>query len=634
MTTEQIFQLLLAPSTFEEASSFRSILRQVLYSGLRWGGVAGALGLLLYVGAEILALGRPVVWLQGAGGTVEPVVIAEDLLLFALCGAAALLPAFRPSLAQGRALGAVGTVVGAGIFLRSDLTQGMMVEVEFIALLYLLVVVVVPFRPWQALAVGAGIGAVFLLLTEFGWAIPVENLEDLRFSHHALGLGASLGLGLIISTVLYATRLAQYRVSRAANRALRKERDRFETLFDSLPTPVVHGRHEGEDLVVEDVNTAFEDTFGHREDEIEGEVLGDLLAPEAERDDAREMSRRALAGEIQKAERRRTTTEGPRAFRIDFAARSGENGPPEGYRIYTDITDRKRREEKIRQAKKDAEAARAEAEKARAEAEEASRMKSALLANMSHEIRTPLTSILGFAEAIEEEVGASSGPQEEASWSKLSQFAGLIGKSGRRLLETLNGVLNLSKLEAGQMELASEPIDVSSQAKALTEEFHHRAEEANVDCRVETNGRPVLAGADEGGVQIALRNLISNAIKYTDPGGDVRVRAYGDDGAAVLEVEDTGIGMDPEALDRLFRPFRQESEGFDREHEGTGIGLAVTQKVVQRMGGTIEVRTEKGTGTCFVVRLPSAEDSSPVGRAEDASPQVVGRGHSPDEGDR
>jgi hypothetical protein len=120
MTSKRIFQVLLAPSTFEKSGRFEGVLRQVLCAGLRWGGVAGGLGLLLYVSAEVLMLGRPVVWSQGAGEAAGKVVIAEDVLLLALCGAAAALPAFRPTLLQGRALGATGTVVGASIFLRSD----------------------------------------------------------------------------------------------------------------------------------------------------------------------------------------------------------------------------------------------------------------------------------------------------------------------------------------------------------------------------------------------------------------------------------------------------------------------------------------------------------------------------------
>ena len=116
--------------------------------------------------------------------------------------------------------------------------------------------------------------------------------------------------------------------------------------------------------------------------------------------------------------------------------------------------------------------------------------------------------------------------------------------------------------------------------------------------------------ADEGGVQVVLRNLVSNAIKYTEAGGEARIRAYeeqegGSENAAVLEVEDTGIGMDPEGVEVLFDSFRQESEGLSREYEGTGLGLAVTRKIVEQMDGVIDVETEKGTGSRFAVRLPA-----------------------------
>ncbi|MFB6248456.1 MAG: sensor histidine kinase, partial [Salinibacter sp.] len=121
---------------------------------------------------------------------------------------------------------------------------------------------------------------------------------------------------------------------------------------------------------------------------------------------------------------------------------------------------------------------------------------------------------------------------------------------------------------------------------------------------------PAAAEADEGGVQIVLRNLLSNAIKYTGEGGTVRVRSLQDEGRAVLEVEDTGIGMDPEAAERLFEPFRQASEGFGREYEGAGVGLAVTSEAVAQMDGSIEVETEKGEGTRFTVFLPAASELS------------------------
>ncbi|WP_251954815.1 PAS domain S-box protein [Salinibacter ruber] len=328
-----------------------------------------------------------------------------------------------------------------------------------------------------------------------------------------------------------------------------------------------------------------------------------------------------------------------------------EDGNPEGEvaRIrgtIQDITDRKEREETLRAAKEEteqsrkeaeearqeaeearqeAEEAKEEAEEARREAEEASRLKSALLANMSHEIRTPLTSIIGFAEMLGREASGLELPEE----SPLAGYASTIERSGKRLLETLNGVLNLSKLQAGQMEMEVGPVDLSEQARLAAGELRPEAEEKEISLELETGGGPaafaeadIVANADEGGVQIVLRNLLSNAIKYTDEGG-VTVRTYrededqedGDqedghpqeDGRAVLEVEDTGIGMDPEVAEGLFEPFRQASEGLSREYEGTGIGLAVTKRAAEEMGGSIEVETQKGEGSRFTVRFPAAE---------------------------
>ncbi len=246
---------------------------------------------------------------------------------------------------------------------------------------------------------------------------------------------------------------------------------------------------------------------------------------------------------------------------------------------------------------------------AKAEAEAANRMKSAFLANMSHEIRTPLTSIIGFAEAIGDEVEALRDHPGGADLSQLGHFSRLIQKGGTRLLKTLEGVLNLSKLETGQMELSSEPVDLAGQAQWIAEELRAKAQEKGLDLDVRAGEVPAWARADEGGVQIVLQNLVSNAIKYTEPGGEVQVRSYRQNGSAVLEVEDTGIGMDPEVAEDLFEPFRQASEGLDREYEGVGVGLAVTKKAVEEMGGTIEVDTEKGKGSRFVVGLPNGSES-------------------------
>lgn len=159
------------------------------------------------------------------------------------------------------------------------------------------------------------------------------------------------------------------------------------------------------------------------------------------------------------------------------------------------------------------------------------------------------------------------------------------------------------------MKLSSKPVDLSGQASQVVEEFRAKANDKELELKVRADGEPLEAWADEGGVQIVLQNLISNAIKYTESGGEIHVRSYHQNGSAVIEVEDTGIGMKPEAAGDLFEPFRQASKGMSRKYEGTGVGLAVTQKAVEQMDGSIDVETQKGEGSCFALRLPSTEEN-------------------------
>jgi PAS domain S-box-containing protein len=254
----------------------------------------------------------------------------------------------------------------------------------------------------------------------------------------------------------------------------------------------------------------------------------------------------------------------------------------------TGVLDRIEREQELVQAKETA--------------EEASELKSAFLANMSHEIRTPLTSIIGFAEAIGE--SAPSASSHEENGQETHHFASLIEKSGRRLLDTLNSVLDFSQLEAGSMSVSPKQVDVAAEIEETTDLFRTRAEDAEVELVTRLSDPPVHAYADPEALRRILRNLVSNAVKFTDPGGRVTIRAKETDVGVELEVEDTGIGIDPEFVPNLFDAFKQESTGSDRTHEGSGLGLAVAHRLVNLMHGSIDVDTEKGEGTCFTVQLP------------------------------
>ncbi|MEX1055340.1 MAG: ATP-binding protein, partial [Rhodothermales bacterium] len=234
---------------------------------------------------------------------------------------------------------------------------------------------------------------------------------------------------------------------------------------------------------------------------------------------------------------------------------------------------------------------------AKEEAEEMTRLKSAFLANMSHEIRTPLTGIIGFATVLSKEL-----PLEQR------EFAELIRESGRRLMEMLNSVLDLAKLESDQMLLQSCAIDLSMETRRATDLLRSLAQEKGLtlECLTGQDADRVMVAADRAALNRVLHNLIGNAIKFTEDGG-VRVQIWSADDRCYLAVSDTGVGIDDQFLPLVFDEFRQESSGTMRSHQGTGLGLAITRRLVDLMCGHISVESEKGKGSTFTVSLPIAE---------------------------
>lgn len=231
----------------------------------------------------------------------------------------------------------------------------------------------------------------------------------------------------------------------------------------------------------------------------------------------------------------------------------------------------------------------------RAEAAErrANQAKSDFLANMSHELRTPLNAMLGYTELVAEEVAELDAPGVIGDLQR-------IGRSGDHLLQLVNDILDLSKIEAGRMELTLEPVEleplVNATLDALGPVLGARGN------TVETELAAVVVSADVVRLQQCLSNLLANAAKFTE-GGRITVRVR-DDG---IEVEDTGIGMTPEQLERVFDPFAQAEATTARQFGGTGLGLAIVERLIVRMGGSIEARSELGRGTCFRLCLPVIE---------------------------
>ncbi len=233
--------------------------------------------------------------------------------------------------------------------------------------------------------------------------------------------------------------------------------------------------------------------------------------------------------------------------------------------------------------------------KAKEQAEEVAQMKSAFLANMSHEIRTPLTGILGFAGVLAEEVG-----------DEHREFVQLIEKSGRRLLETLNSVLDLARLEADQMDLDANVLPVGEHVEDTVSLLVPLAAEKGLNLQTIVEDEAATARLDAGCLGRIVNNLVGNAIKFTMDGG-VTVRVTADADKVRVQVHDTGIGIDEEFLPNLFEEFKQESTGIGRSHEGSGLGLTITRKLVEMMHGTIAVESAKETGSTFTVTFPRAE---------------------------
>jgi signal transduction histidine kinase len=236
---------------------------------------------------------------------------------------------------------------------------------------------------------------------------------------------------------------------------------------------------------------------------------------------------------------------------------------------------------------------------ARDEAERANRAKSEFLANMSHELRTPLNAIIGFSEMLESGYGGTLS-ERQASYTKD------IHDSGQHLLQIINNVLDMSKVEAGQYQLYETAVDLRDVARASIAIISGRAREQGLSLELAINGSLPCVMADERTLRQVLLNLISNAVKFTHTGGTVTVTGgVQPDGDIALHVRDTGIGIAQESLELVMEPFRQANGSFSREYEGTGLGLTISKNFIELHGGKLTIESEVGVGTTVSVVLPA-----------------------------
>jgi signal transduction histidine kinase len=253
--------------------------------------------------------------------------------------------------------------------------------------------------------------------------------------------------------------------------------------------------------------------------------------------------------------------------------------------VYVDITEVRRAESELRRAKETAEAA--------------NRSKSVFLANMSHELRTPLNAIIGFSEVMLTEMLGPLGDR------RYCEYARDIHNAGKHLLEVIGDLLDMSKIESGKFELDPEWFDLGELIDSVLRIVRDRAGSAGLSLEVDAADLPSVLGERRVLRQVLL-NLIGNAIKFTPSGGSIEVVVQRlTEGGLILRVTDTGIGIAPENIARALQPFGQIERAMSRDQGGVGLGLPLSQRLVELHGGRLEINSTVGAGTTVSVRLPA-----------------------------
>jgi cell cycle sensor histidine kinase DivJ len=431
---------------------------------------------------------------------------------------------------------------------------------------------------------------LLIMLSQFGW------LPSGEFSGAERGTMMAFG---VASATLYAAGLAfgAESLARTSVALLSREEERYRLLARNMSDVISRHQRNG---AVQFISQASEAMLGMPATQLLGHGLFDRVHV-ADRPAYLTALSDAARGEVRSVEfRLRREPTGSERGQIDFIwvemrcrpLEQDQRQNPYGdvtadlevVAVMRDVTDRKLSEQALDQARSAAEAADA--------------AKTRFLATMSHELRTPLNAIIGFSEMI---------AQEQAlmlAASQRKEYAELINASGQHLLSVVNGILDMSKMESGNFEIASEPFAPRAALTHCCNLLALKARENGIDLITDApQDLPVMTGDPRAFKQIVL-NLVANAVKFTERGGQVTVSASASASQLTLRISDTGMGIAPDDLKRIGAPFFQCGKTYERRHEGTGLGLSIVKSLVALHLGELTVQSKLGEGTAVTVKLP------------------------------
>ncbi len=455
--------------------------------------------------------------------------------------------------------------------------------------------------------------AVFWLLVPYAWLPVAYLLLGLRHTDESLaGFGILyVGTGMILGLVIMRQSLALSENTWLSLR-LRQELERSQDTLQALTESEKRYRHQqeryrilvenqGEGLATVDwqetftyANPAACDIFGVPPGELAGRNLRHFITPETLSLVTRQTRQRQL-GQQNTYELQITRADGgPRWLLVTAVPFPDEDGNISGaLGIFRDITGRKQTEQDLSRLN-------AELAVARDAAEAANHAKSVFLANMSHELRTPLSIIIGYAELLQGTLSAQSDPDIQARVERI------LGSS-KHLLTLINDVLDFSKVEAGRLQANPEMVDLERLLADVKIEALQLMEKNQNRFTIHANGSLGSLYTDPTRLRQVLLNLLGNAAKFTENGEvtlEVQRSASPAQEYMVFRVRDTGIGIAPEQLERLFQPFQQADTSTTRKYGGSGLGLVISRRLCQMMGGEIEAESTPGVGSTFTVTLP------------------------------